>query len=538
MARSRPERHNSPETHQHSWQHGTGVIGEGKPGTNSERRGRLEHLTGVIKRGEQAFIKTGEALAEVRGEGRGDGLYEGVYEDWDTYCREEFKYSGRHADRTIRASRAATTLGPFGLDIRNEAQARVMARLMDDPATAKRIWDRVGEETGGKQTAEKLARAVRREIGTPSPDPYFDMHLEEEEGGAGETPRKDTPRPDTGEGSVSTEVRGRPAPPRMGGVPRPMLRYYGSKWNLAPFIAELFVDHRVYVEPYLGSAAVFMSKEPVRFEVLNDLDDEIVNLFEMIRTRREEIAGMVRLTPYSETEVRLAGETLGDADAALDPAERARRFLVVSHQARRRQVGELSYSAATGPTARDNVSLWKRVPGNVWPVADRFRDADIRNRDAIEVVRENAYEDALVYADPPYVPGTRAPKLYRHETPLEHHEKLVQALVEHPGPVYLSGYKNDLYEQQLEGRGWVARKMDDPPEGKEPEYLWLNAKAQVGAARVDARRAKEKAEAEKRRRRTPQQGMGMMYTPSEPEPEVKPEVALFGALIGAYLEEE
>ncbi len=682
----------------------------GKPQRSSKdthRLGRLEHLTGVIKRGEQAFIKTGEALAEVRD----DGLYVGAYEDWDTYCREEFRYSGRHGDRTIRASRAATKLRPIGLDIRNESQARVMARLMDDPATAKRIWDRVSEETGGKHTAAKISREIERELGLKSPDSYFDSYLEEDDleedasGASGEvgaqergqathdmnvhyssespewyTPEHIVERAVRALGSIdldpcaeegkgvpaaehftevedglSREWRGRvflnppygkeiqpwieklvaeyraagrttaaiallpartdtqwyallrdyprcyirgrvkfkgaknsapfpsvvvylggevgafaqsfkdlgevytkwspahemslseddgphgprrPSPPRLGGVKRPMLRYYGSKWNLAPFITELFVEHRVYVEPYLGSAAVFMSKEPKKFEVLNDLDDEIVNLFEIIRTRREELAGMVRLTPYSETEVKLAGETLGDGDASLDPVDRARRFLVISHQARLRQFGDPSYSAATGPTARDNVALWRKVPDNFWPVAERFRDADIRNRDAIEVVRENAYEDALVYADPPYVPGTRAPKLYRHETPLEHHERLVEALIDHPGPVYLSGYKNDLYEQELEGRGWVARKMDDPAEGKEPEYMWLNEKAQVGAQKVDARLAKEKAEAERKRAKPGH--MGMMYSPpaKPPEPEIKPEVALFGALIGAYREGE
>lgn len=317
-----------------------------------------------------------------------------------------------------------------------------------------------------------------------------------------------------------------------------MLRYYGSKWNLAPFIAELFVEHRVYVEPYLGSAAVFMTKGSVRFEVLNDLDDEIVNLFQVVRTRPGDLAGVVGLTPYSETEVRLAGETLGDGDDALDPVERARRFLVVSHQARLRQVGDPSYSVATGPTARRNVELWKRVPDNVWPVCERFRDADVRNRDAIEVVCENDYEDALVYADPPYVPGTRAPKLYRHETPLAHHERLVEALIDHSGPVYLSGYKNDLYEQELEGRGWVARKMDDPAEGEEAEYLWLNERAQAGARRVDMEIARKRAAAQAKKRAKPG-AMGMVYSQPEepPEPEMKPEVALFGALIGAYLEE-
>lgn len=512
----------------------------GKTGANDKRRGRLEHLTGVIKSGGQAFIKTGAALKEVR-----DGeLYKGDYDDYDDYCRKEFEYSGRHADRQIRASRAATTLRPFGLDIQNEAQARVMARLVEDPETAARVWQQVAVESGGRHTAAQLARAIQRERGLKSPDPYYDDFLdglEDEDDDVPPTPKE--PR--------------RSTPPRLGGVSRPMVRYYGSKWNLAPYIVEIFVDHRVYVEPYLGSAAVFLTKAPAKHEVLNDVDDEIVNLFEVIRRQPEDLAGVVGLTPTSETEVRLAGKTLGDGNARLDPLERARRFLVVSHQARLRQVGDPSYSAATGPTARNNVSLWNRIPDEVWTVAQRFKDADVRNtdperderdgeldgstkihnRDAISLIRENAYEDALVYVDPPYVPEKRAPKLYRRETPLEHHERLVKALIDHPGSVYLSGYKNDLYKRELEDQGWVARKMDDPGEAKEAEYLWLNAKAQVGARKVDTELARKKAEAEAKRARSG--GMGMIYMPPPaPEPNIKPEVALFGALIGAYREDE
>lgn len=52
--------------------------------------------------------------------------------------------------------------------------------------------------------------------------------------------------------------------------------------------------------------------------------------------------GVVGLTPTAETEMRIAGETFGNAREDLDPVERARRFLVTCNQARQRQVGELS----------------------------------------------------------------------------------------------------------------------------------------------------------------------------------------------------
>ena len=34
---------------------------------------------------------------------------------------------------------------------------------------------------------------------------------------------------------------------------RPILRYHGGKWILAPWIIGYFPDHRVYVEPYACS---------------------------------------------------------------------------------------------------------------------------------------------------------------------------------------------------------------------------------------------------------------------------------------------
>lgn len=71
--------------------------------------------------------------------------------------------------------------------------------------------------------------------------------------------------------------------------------------------------------------------------------------------------------------------------------------------------------------------------------------------------------------------------------------------------------------------------------------LWLNPKAAAGVREMEAQKkaAAERAEAEKRRQKP--QHMGMVYMPPSeklPEPEIKPEVALFGALIGAYLEEQ
>jgi DNA adenine methylase len=65
--------------------------------------------------------------------------------------------------------------------------------------------------------------------------------------------------------------------------PRPVLRYHGGKWLLAPWIISHFGSHRVYVEPFGGAASVLMRKKHSPVEVYNDLWGTVVNVFRILR---------------------------------------------------------------------------------------------------------------------------------------------------------------------------------------------------------------------------------------------------------------
>ena len=69
-----------------------------------------------------------------------------------------------------------------------------------------------------------------------------------------------------------------------------VLKYPGSKWNIAGQLVELMPSHHSYVEPYFGSGAVLFTKEPSAIETVNDLDGEVVNLFRCIQQERERVA--------------------------------------------------------------------------------------------------------------------------------------------------------------------------------------------------------------------------------------------------------
>ena len=100
-------------------------------------------------------------------------------------------------------------------------------------------------------------------------------------------------------------IRKEPEPIRIKGAPgsfqkmRTVLKYPGSKWNIAPRLVELIPEHHSYVEPFFGSGAVLFNKPVSDIETINDLDHDVVNLFRCIQEDAERLSRMVMTTPFS-----------------------------------------------------------------------------------------------------------------------------------------------------------------------------------------------------------------------------------------------
>ncbi len=107
--------------------------------------------------------------------------------------------------------------------------------------------------------------------------------------------------------------------------------WYGGKYSHLPWLLPLLPAPHQYCEPFGGSAAVLLNRDPSPVEIYNDLDGEVVNFFRVLRDNREALLEQIGLTPFSREEFYLAvTPPLGP----VDPLERARRFFVRARQAR------------------------------------------------------------------------------------------------------------------------------------------------------------------------------------------------------------
>ena len=259
----------------------------------------------------------------------------------------------------------------------------------------------------------------------------------------------------------------------MSNTIKPILKYPGAKWRLASWIISFFPEHLHYVEPYCGSAAIFFSKTPSVHEVLNDKSANIVNLFRVIRTRSDELIDAIEMTPWSEEEYALAEDDCTDGDEL----EQARLFLVRCWQMHGTQLGKSSngwrHNGLNGhayPTR-----LWNKLPERLLAVVQRLKQAEIRNRDALEVIEYYNAPDTLLYVDPPYILSTRLSEgHYEYEMTDDQHVQMLEVLNRHTGPVVLSGYPHSIYDDALQH--WHKATLSAVAEhGRtRTEVLWIN----------------------------------------------------------------
>lgn len=78
-----------------------------------------------------------------------------------------------------------------------------------------------------------------------------------------------------------------------------VLRRYGNKQKIAGEISKYFPFHTIYAEPFFGAGGMFFNKPQVRYNYMNDLDGEIINLYKVISYNPQPLIDLLNEIPIS-----------------------------------------------------------------------------------------------------------------------------------------------------------------------------------------------------------------------------------------------
>lgn len=241
---------------------------------------------------------------------------------------------------------------------------------------------------------------------------------------------------------------------------------------MSNWIIDFFPEHHSYLEGFFGSGAVLFNKQPSKIETVNDLDSEVVNLFDCIKSDPEQLARLIYFTPYAREEFERAYKI-----TPADNFERAAAFITRCDMGQGfRTNGEMVgfKMDIQGREAAYAVKHWNMVPGLIMECAERLKNVQIENRDALSVIERFNHSNVLMYLDPPYLLGTRHGKQYKHETDDKFHKDLLDVITASKAKVIISGYHSDLYSGALSD--WHCEEHTSRNQRNKivKEIVWMN----------------------------------------------------------------
>ncbi len=231
------------------------------------------------------------------------------------------------------------------------------------------------------------------------------------------------------------------------------LTYYGGKQQLVSTILPLIPEHRTYCEPFLGGGAIFFSKKPSENEVINDVNAELINFYEVIQRDYVSLEKEIQISLHSRSIHRQANVIYNNPDM-FDKIKRAWAVWVTAAQSFGSMLGGTYGYDHTGQTS---LKVMNKRNSFTLDYAIRLQKVDIECTDALRIIRSYDAPDAFFYCDPPYI-GSDCGHYDGYSE--EDYRQLLEHLSKIEGRFLLSSYPSDILKEFTKEHGWEQRELE------------------------------------------------------------------------------
>ena len=174
-----------------------------------------------------------------------------------------------------------------------------------------------------------------------------------------------------------------------------ILRRLGNKKKIAHKIIPYFPEHKIYIEPFFGAGGMFFNKPKAKYNIVNDLDSDVFNLFQVVMNQKEELEKAFYMMPIHSDLL-----DYWKKNKEVDPIKKAIRFLFLSNFTFLGKMGTLAIGDGnTKDNLYKNINQTNDILKNVW-----FNNNDCNKFLKVSTSdRVGNKEDIFIYNDPPYL---------------------------------------------------------------------------------------------------------------------------------------
>jgi Site-specific DNA methylase len=178
------------------------------------------------------------------------------------------------------------------------------------------------------------------------------------------------------------------------------IKWVGGKSKMVAKLVPIFPEHKGYVEVFGGAGWMLFGKERSKWEVLNDLDNNLMNLWEVIKNNKDDFISSFDFTLISR-------KTFNDYKEIY----KNKQYIDKIHQA---HILYYLLKAGVGASlpdgggcgfgiAKDSSRLrLEDIESDINTAHERLKKVIIENRDFSDIIKSYDSTDTFFYLDPPY----------------------------------------------------------------------------------------------------------------------------------------
>lgn len=221
-----------------------------------------------------------------------------------------------------------------------------------------------------------------------------------------------------------------------------ILRRLGNKKKIAKEIQKYFPPHKIYIEPFFGAGGMFFNKPKAKYNIVNDLDSDVFNLFQVVMNQKEELEKAFYMMPIHSGLL-----DYWKKNEEVEPIKKALRFIMVSNMTLNGSGTSFRTNAIENPKLLFEENLDKTF--------DFLHNVKMFNVDCGKLLNDLCFrkdyerDGVLIYCDPPYL-GTN--DNYSNSFTEEQSKSLFDTLEETKCKFAMSEFDHPFILEQAEKR--------------------------------------------------------------------------------------